>query len=1222
MESLAQISVEAGEVLKTGRLLVFKEQEQGWYPCKVALTLTSLKCVEVGQQGSMIELVLADTDEVVAEMHMGTSPLIVVDPVVMEILPDYARRSKHSKLHTFSVQAEGGKLVLAAANGVEMWGWCRAIRRRGRGSVSAESARGLGRRLLWVCTAHKESGSRLSRREEVQELLLQGATVKIDEVGEISEYGEETIDYSPAMWAAVRTRGAAREQIIELLLSAGVDINHTSRLGENIMLLLCFSHYDPARSALLESLIERRVSPHVTSEHWHGNIINYLIKMNTESAGVHPQEKELAVRLVGMGVGRENNEKAKAAARKAAGIKTTELMLQAVGSKWDATKGYQMTGDGMTQIPAEVITSKFGTSLVRLDLSNNTIVDLPSSLFELANLAVLNLSSNCLTHLSPSVRKLTKLTRLVLSGNRLTELPVEMGDLNSLEYLELGNSLEYLELGPSSRREGVSGNPIVNPPPEIWMPRIHEEGEGEHTTRRVLGFLKELEQGSVENWELKLPVVGLSEVGKTSLINAIVESKSRLVRVGDRTVGVEQRVWNPLLFLFGDGDAFLFTADIESNADGGICWDDNNAIQQAINALKARDRERMMEERASKEARSDAKQEEEEERSWIFFEEEPPWIHQLAAMRVKSVRGEASRLGINPGSTLMAVNGEAVKQGMSVPEFALFWHTLKRPFTLHFSRPQALQLRIFDFAGQREYYLTHHMFLTRRALYIVAFDINKYRPQHFQSMIMFFISKLQSRVPAAPVILVGTHADKVSEEDSRERCKHVLDVLVAKQRRESRRLNAKMELLEAEIEHGVNSSGVNTTLEKKLKDLREQLQRFVVLPKKVHAVSSGESMQNIAELKEAIAVTATDKELFPQLGEQIPRIYEQIRTCIREWRVRKPYCGQAELVEMLMKEDLEKNINYERRKEIDAQLEEHTKDRAAVQSELVVCAERAQSGALLQEQLHSARETLQQQEQEQERLIETETIGLALHQEIHDQVYFAVRFDDDDTYDAVPVQHIRASDDGPLQIGSRIAVTWAGLYAGADHPAVVTGGPSRGEQERARLENELDLLREKERAVKSQQEQLDAQEEEERRKKWQCSSRGGLSLIMSLFQLRDGKSLIQSLLQLRNGESVGGKVSLCEISCLLHQLNMDGESLMIKILPQLRETLEKITAQKIKTASEITALKQSVLAHEDLWSRKEQAGGGGRGLCCRSSWSRSGKLQARGPSPDISRQGS
>ena len=64
-------------------------------------------------------------------------------------------------------------------------------------------------------------------------------------------------------------------------------------------------------------------------------------------------------------------------------------------------------------------------------------------------------------------------------------------------------------------------------------------------------------------------------------------------------------------------------------------------------------------------------------------------------------------------------------------------------------------------------------------------------------------------------------------------------------------------------------------------------------------MSSAESMLNINELRESIKQTALDKELFPQMGEKIPRLYEQTRALIREWRDETPYCDLQALVDRL-----------------------------------------------------------------------------------------------------------------------------------------------------------------------------------------------------------------------------------------------------------------------------------------------------------------------------------
>jgi GTPase SAR1 family protein len=265
--------------------------------------------------------------------------------------------------------------------------------------------------------------------------------------------------------------------------------------------------------------------------------------------------------------------------------------------------------------------------------------------------------------------------------------------------------------------------------------------------------------------------------------------------------------------------------------------------------------------------------------------------------KVIRVEKDAATLGVQVGDTLTKVGSKPWASDQSTDNLLL----QKRPCTLHFAKTNLLTLRVFDFAGQREYYLTHHLFLTQKTLYVIAFDIRKFRPQHFQSMIMFFVAKLQSRVPAAPVVLVGTHADEVSEDMAKQRCTQVLDALRAKQQRERRRLNAQILKLEHELGLMSGNDAVLTERRKgvlqRVQQLRLLLGRLVQLPVKVHAVSSARSMKNIPELQDAIVASALDQQLFPTLGRDIPRLYEQIRILVREWRAQMPYCELNLLVE-------------------------------------------------------------------------------------------------------------------------------------------------------------------------------------------------------------------------------------------------------------------------------------------------------------------------------------
>ncbi|XP_062327650.1 malignant fibrous histiocytoma-amplified sequence 1 homolog [Osmerus eperlanus] len=76
---------------------------------------------------------------------------------------------------------------------------------------------------------------------------------------------------------------------------------------------------------------------------------------------------------------------------------------------------------------------------------------------------------------------------------------------------------------------------------------------------------------------------------------------------------------------------------------------------------------------------------------------------------------------------------------------------------------EGVRLLFWDFAGQEEYYLTHHVFITPRALVILAVDLASYSvedPQSFTEKVWFWINNIQLRVPDSVVLPVATHSDQ------------------------------------------------------------------------------------------------------------------------------------------------------------------------------------------------------------------------------------------------------------------------------------------------------------------------------------------------------------------------------------------------------------------------------------------------------------------------------
>ncbi|KAL3887957.1 hypothetical protein ACJMK2_000342 [Sinanodonta woodiana] len=98
-------------------------------------------------------------------------------------------------------------------------------------------------------------------------------------------------------------------------------------------------------------------------------------------------------------------------------------------------------------------------------------------------------------------------------------------------------------------------------------------------------------------------------------------------------------------------------------------------------------------------------------------------------------------------------------------------------------------LSIWDFAGQFAFYTTHQMFLTSRAIYLLVIDLSQQITDLIQDdkcffdadgiklrpvldLIQIWMNSIHSSVPSpdaiVPVILVGTHVDKLSEKSRKE----------------------------------------------------------------------------------------------------------------------------------------------------------------------------------------------------------------------------------------------------------------------------------------------------------------------------------------------------------------------------------------------------------------------------------------------------------------------
>jgi Leucine-rich repeat (LRR) protein len=93
--------------------------------------------------------------------------------------------------------------------------------------------------------------------------------------------------------------------------------------------------------------------------------------------------------------------------------------------------------NGITEIIPEICNL---TSLTELLLNDNCITDFPPELCQLANLSVLCLNNNTITRIPHEIYLLTNLTELYLNNNNLEEIPSELFQLTNLSVLEINNN--------------------------------------------------------------------------------------------------------------------------------------------------------------------------------------------------------------------------------------------------------------------------------------------------------------------------------------------------------------------------------------------------------------------------------------------------------------------------------------------------------------------------------------------------------------------------------------------------------------------------------------------------------------------------------------------------------------------------------------------------------------------------------------------------------------
>jgi len=460
----------------------------------------------------------------------------------LELLPDHARRSRHSELSPFILRhPRGGDILLAAEDGPTMWEWAFTIRWRGNFPFPLD---GKFQKLEGCDTVSRNPNHCWTNGSVLQERLLKLLLLYTPHV-DITSKQWNTVEASKKEgWAAYQSGwtpcfsqlphysfdgcclgrclvGACihgGEKNVELLLSLGIlDLSHLHS-GNSPQSMTCEGDYSPQRAYILESLLRAGSEVHGTLRASGSySYIFMLTKPDRLAASrsilgrpVHPDDKEIVKMLIRKGVDSDRYDEAEEKIKAAAVLKRAEFCFSSPQSY-----------DGLSSLPPQI--SSLAPTLLKIDLSRNCLTELPDEFFTLKCLKEIVLKQNCLYEVSASFKNFSSLEVLDVSHNLVERLPVSLVRLKNLKTLV------------------CRMNPISQPPQEVWMVR---NADPSTVAKRVQAFFQAIvDSGSVENLALKVMVLGRSEVGKTSLISALIEKVSRLTRAGDRTVGIGQRTW-------------------------------------------------------------------------------------------------------------------------------------------------------------------------------------------------------------------------------------------------------------------------------------------------------------------------------------------------------------------------------------------------------------------------------------------------------------------------------------------------------------------------------------------------------------------------------------------------------------------------------------------------------------------------------------------------------
>ena len=390
-----------------------------------------------------------------------------------------------------------------------------------------------------------------------------------------------------------------------------------------------------------------------------------------------------------------------------------------------------LTGNELITLPPQL--GKLSHLRV-IGLNDNNVRSLPSQLSALSQLQVLMLTGNVLESLPPVVPRLTSLRSVWLDGNQLAALPAAIGGLTRLRQLRIGsNKLTTLPsaIGKLANLTALrlDGNQVTHVPPEI----------------QFLGNLRLLRLDRNKLSRFPLEITELSSLRDLWLDdNEITEVPPEIARLTDlHTLSLAR---NKLTSV---------PAEIAGLAKLRELRVDDNQLTELPKEFAVPVARGLILDVRGNPLRTPLPE---------VTERGPAAVAAyLRSLERASLQFEAKVLLLGEGdvgktSLAAALRGEEfVDRRPSTPGIEISSLTLPHP-----ERPgEEMTLRLWDFGGQEDYRITHQLFISPRALYLVVwYPRAGWAGANVEAWLRGILLRIGRGQPAgsARVLIVATHS--------------------------------------------------------------------------------------------------------------------------------------------------------------------------------------------------------------------------------------------------------------------------------------------------------------------------------------------------------------------------------------------------------------------------------------------------------------------------------